>query len=107
MAKVYVVQETVGKNLLPATKYGELKALLPMGQISFSPGPSIFRLRKKLSTYCDKDYLLLVGDPVAIALAAMIASKINHGNVNFLKWDRQEKKYFPINVNINRKLTDV
>jgi hypothetical protein len=103
---VYVVQETLGKNLLSAEEYGELKVLLPSGQITLSPGPSVFRLRKKLTDYNDNDYLLLIGDPIAIALAAMVAASVNQGKVNFLKWDKQERKYFPVKADINRKLSD-
>jgi hypothetical protein len=103
---VYVVQEVMGKNLLPAAEYGELAVLLPEGQITLSPGPSVFRLRKKLHDYCDNDYLLLIGDPIAIALAAMVAASINQGKVNFLKWDKQERKYFPVKADLNRKLSD-
>jgi hypothetical protein len=103
---VYVVQETLGKNLLSAVEYGELKVLLPSGQITLSPGPSVFRLRKKLTDFNDDDYLLLIGDPIAIALAAMVAASINQGKVNFLKWDKQERKYFPVKSDLNRKLSD-
>jgi len=106
MAKVYVVQETLGKNLLSASEYGELEVLLPQGQITLSPGPSIFRLRKKLTDFNDDDYLLLIGDPIAIALAAMVAASINQGKVNFLKWDKQERKYFPVKSDLHRKLSD-
>jgi hypothetical protein len=103
---VYVIQETEGKNLLPAQEYGELKALLPSGQITLSPGPSIYRLRQRLQSFADDDYLLLVGDPIAIALAAMVAGSMNNGRINFLKWDRQEKRYYSVKVDINRKLSD-
>ena len=42
-------------------------------------------MRKKLENYCDDDYLIAMGDPVAIAIAAMVASDINQGKVNILK----------------------
>jgi hypothetical protein len=106
MGTVYVIQETIGRNILPASEYGQLDVLLPPGQITLSPGPSIFRLRKKLKDYCDEDYLLLIGDPIAIALASMVAASVNQGKVNFLKWDKQEQKYFPVKSDLNRKLSD-
>jgi len=102
---VYVTQEVQGKNLFPAKEFGELKVLLPEGQIALSPGPSIYRLRQKLLTYCDDDYLVLIGDPVACALAAMVAASFNNGKVNFLKWDRQHKGYMPIKADINQTLS--
>lgn len=97
---VFVVQEQEGKNLLPATKYGEIDVLLPPGQIAFSSQPVIFALNHKLQFFQDMDYLLLIGDPVLIGLASSIAAKFNNGKVKYLKWDKQEKTYFPIETDI-------
>ena len=33
-SKVYVVQEAANRNLLPANSYGEIKVLLPPGQVA-------------------------------------------------------------------------
>jgi hypothetical protein len=103
---VYVVQEVNGRNILPAQKFGKIDVLLPQGQIAFLPGPSIYKLNQKLKDFSDEDYLLLIGDPVAIALCAMVASSYNNGKVKFLKWDRQEGQYIEIESNIYRRLTD-
>tara|TARA_Y100001951_G_scaffold30885_1_gene24147 strand:- start:12 stop:329 length:318 start_codon:yes stop_codon:yes gene_type:complete len=97
---VYVVQEVQKFNVLPAGKYGELSLLLPPGQITLSSGPTINRLRHKLRDFTDMDYLLLIGDPLAIGLAVAIASNANRGKVKLLKWDRQEKQYYPLSVNL-------
>jgi hypothetical protein len=106
MATVFVVQDPIGKNILAAQGYGQLEMLLPAGQITLSPGPSVFKLRKKLQHYCDDDYLLLIGDPIAIALAAMVAASMNQGKVNFLKWDKQERRYLAVKSDLNRRLSD-
>ncbi len=47
------------------------------------------------------DYLLMIGDPAAIALASAVAADIGQGNLRLLKWDKQERKYFVINANLN------
>ena len=71
---VYILQE-MGKNFRSAEKYGDLKVILPNNRnIILSSGPVAHRLRKELSTFCDDDYLLLIGDPAIIALAGAIAS---------------------------------
>ena len=101
MATVYVVQEVNGINVMSATIFGELKLLLPAGQIALSAGPTVSRLRKGLKDFTNEDYLLLVGDPAAIGIATAVAATLNQGKVNLLKWDRQERKYFPISVNIH------
>ena len=105
---VYVLQELPGTrigrpkyNIIGAQKYGKLKVLLKENaQIVLSPGPVIFELRRLLKNYTSKDYLLLSGDPAIIGLACTIASDINNGRFNLLKWDRQEKVYYPLEINI-------
>ena len=108
---VYVIQElpgtSVGRpkfNIMGALKYGKLKVLLKENtQIVLSPGPIVFELRRLLKNYTSQDYLLLSGDPAVILLAGMIASDINNGKVNVLKWDRQEKVYYPLEINLNER----
>ena len=108
---VYVVQEVPGTkigspkiNIMGAAKYGELKILLPeLSQIIFSPGPLIFKLRKLLKNFQPEDYLLLTGDPAIIGVACSIVSDITNGRYNLLKWDRQERQYYPIKINLYEK----
>tara|TARA_R100000687_G_scaffold48547_1_gene38775 strand:- start:275 stop:592 length:318 start_codon:yes stop_codon:yes gene_type:complete len=103
---VYVVQEVPKFNVLPARKYGELELMLPPGQITLSAGPTVNRLKHKLRNFTDMDYLLLIGDPLAIGLAVAIASNANRGKARLLKWDRQEKQYYPLNVNLYGDIND-
>ncbi len=101
---VYVVQEQNGKNLLPARKYGEISTLLPPGQqVTFSAGQVVRQLDVKLSNFSDSDYLLLIGDPVAIGISVAIAAKWNNGKVKLLKWDKQECMYYPVSLNLYEK----
>ena len=108
---VYVIQEIPGTkegrpkiNILGAAEYGTFKFLLPeLSQIIFSPGPLIFKLREKLKNFCKEDYLLLTGDPAIIGVACSIVSDITNGKYNLLKWDKQEKKYYPIEINLYEK----
>ena len=108
---VYVIQEIPGTrdgkpriNIIGAADYGDLKFLLPeLSQIIFSPGPLIFKLRKALKNYTSEDYLLLTGDPAIIGVACSIVSDITNGKYKLLKWDKQEKKYYPITINLYEK----
>ena len=80
---------------------GDLKVLLPDNkQIVLSSGPLTHKLKKELSTFCDDDYLLLIGDPAIIALAGAIASEMNRGKFKVLKWDRDEKKYYDLEIDL-------
>ena len=108
---VYVIQEIPGTqagnpkiNIICASQYGRFKFLLPeFSQIIFSPGPLIFKLRKSLKDYREKDFLLLTGDPAIIGVACSIVSDITNGKYNLLKWDKQERKYYPITINLYEK----
>ena len=98
---VYVIQEIAGTrdgrpkiNILGAAEYGSFRFLLPeLSQMIFSPGPLIFKLRKGLKDFNEKDYLLLTGDPAIIGVACSIVSDITNGKYKLLKWDKQERKY--------------
>ena len=111
LSTVYVIQEIAGtrdgkpkKNILGAAEYGVFKFLLPeLSQIIFSPGPLIFKLRKGLKDFNEKDYLLLTGDPAIIGVACSIVSDITNGKFKLLKWDKQERKYYPIEINLYEK----
>ena len=108
---VYILQELPGTkagspkiNIMSASKYGEFKFLLPeFSQMIFSPGPLIFKLRKSLKDFKEGDYLLLTGDPAIIGVACSIVSDITNGKYNLLKWDKQERKYYPIEINLYEK----
>tara|TARA_R110000868_G_scaffold86362_1_gene242312 strand:+ start:146 stop:421 length:276 start_codon:yes stop_codon:yes gene_type:complete len=81
--------------------YGKMEVLLPSNtQIAFSTVPAIRRLRNKLREYGNNDFLLLTGDPVAIGLACSIAALYNAGRYTALKWDRREKVYIPVRIDI-------
>ena len=108
---VYVIQEIAGTragnpkiNIMGAANYGQFKFLLPeFSQMIFSPGPLIYKLSQGLKNFKVEDYLLLTGDPAIIGVACSIVSDITGGKYNLLKWDKQEKKYYPIEINLYEK----
>jgi hypothetical protein len=70
-------------------------------QVVMSPQPTIRKLRNLLKDFKDNDYLLLVGDPALIGLTCSVVSTISNGRYNMLKYDRIERDYFPIRVDIH------
>ena len=108
---VYVIQKIAGTqagnpkiNIVGAQKYGQFKFLLPeFSQMIFSPGPLVFKLRQGLKDFKKGDHLLLTGDPALIGVACSIVSDITNGKYNILKWDKQEKQYYPIEINLYEK----
>ena len=105
---VYLIQDVPGTkagapkiNIIGATQFGQLKVLLPENsQIILSPNYVITTLRQKLKEYTTKDYLLLTGDPAIIGVACSIVSDITNGKYNLLKWDKQERRYSPVEINL-------
>ena len=108
---VYVIQHIAGTqagnpkiNIIGAQKYGNFKFLLPeFSQMIFSPGPLVYKLRQGLKDFKKEDHLLLTGDPALIGVACSIVSDITNGKYNLLKWDKQERKYYPISINLYEK----
>ena len=105
---VWVVQEIAGTregrpkfNIMGASEYGNLKFLLDeRSQMIFSPGPLIFKLKNLVKHFKPTDYLLLTGDPAIIGVVCCLISETTNGRFNLLKWDRQEKRYYPIEVDV-------
>ena len=108
---VYVIQDIPGTkqgapkiNIIGATQFGKLQVLLPENsQIILSPTYVITTLRQKLNDYNPKDYLLLTGDPAIIGVACSIVSDITNGKYNLLKWDKQERRYYPVEIDLYNK----
>ena len=105
---VYVVQEIAGTregrpkfNIMGAAEYGKLKFLLDeRSQMIFSPGPLIFKLKTLVKDFKPTDYLLLTGDPAIIGVVCSLVSEQTNGRYNLLKWDIQEKRYYPIEIDL-------
>ena len=108
---VYVIQDVPGTkigapkiNIIGATQFGQLKVLLPENsQIILSPSYVISTLRSKLKNYTSDDYLLLTGDPAIIGVACSIVSDTTNGKYNLLKWDKQERRYYPVEIDLYKK----
>lgn len=103
MAKVYVVQDDGSKNFAPALALGSIEVLcirdLPLFH---DPTHELQHMARKLSAFLPEDHLLLTGDPCLIGAAMHYVAQINNGVVPALKWDKQQKTYFPIILNFNR-----
>lgn len=87
-------------NLAPARRFGELVHLLPAGQLPDDPRPSVEALQRGLAAIRPTDYLLLVGDPRAIAWASAIAADNLDGELRLLQWYRSDGNYRLITCNV-------
>lgn len=101
---VYVVQEAPGRNVLGARTFGNIEVLIPANAPSvLSMGPLTRDLKRKLKNFSDADYLILMGNPAAIGAAVAVAADANLGRVKMLVWDRQERTYYPTQLDLHEK----
>ena len=104
MPTVYVVSETLQHNIASALDYGQIETILPPNaQIAFSVMPTVRRIQRKLDKFTDADYLLLIGDPSAIGICCAVAAFKNNGKFKCLKWDKRERRYIPLEVDLYKK----
>lgn len=111
MSRVFITQNPMRRNahqqlvhkydLTPAREYGNLVVLLSAGPVLIDPEYAVKKLREQLNDFRHDDWLLCLGDPVAIAAASAIVAEVNDGVIPVLVWDRQVTKYLAIKVDTN------
>ena len=91
MPKVYIIQDAPGKNLEPAKDHGSVVVMLTGKETA---DEALERLEHYLKDFQFEDYLLLVGNPVNIALASILVWELSTlRTINLLVWDREYYKY--------------
>jgi len=110
-SRVYLVQRPTARNpvtgiyedkfdLRPALRYGEIIELLRPGNIRPDHDRIMETLLHQMRDFTSQDYLLALGDPVAMCAAACIALDVCGGRLQMLKWDRHNKSYLPYTINL-------
>lgn len=89
------------KDLSPAEAWGTLVHVLPPGRVTSDPRPVLEIIEKALEDITFDDYLLLTGYPEYIAMAGAVASRNLDGQLRLLKWNRRERVYAPIELNLS------
>jgi len=79
-----------------ASKWGVLRYLLGPTASPFNPSSVLAEMSEKLSSFCDDDFLVLVGNPALIGAATAIAANRNSGRVRCLQWSGRQSDYAPI-----------
>jgi len=110
MAVVYAVQNPHWRN--PRTKiyepkydlssceeYGKVSFILDPNTRTEDPDSVVRACADRMETFCEDDFVLLIGNPVLIALVAIEASE--HADVlTFLQWDGRKQSYTPITADL-------
>lgn len=93
-------------DLTPAAEHGELKFLLPPGNIYRDKlEGALMHLGQALEDYGPDDHILAIGDPVAIAAAVMVASAKTGGRISLLKFNKRTTSYEAFEVNVAWAIT--
>lgn len=98
---VYVVQDRADKNITPALAYGKFRFILDPNTTTNMPARIIWQLQNGLNEFTSEDHLLLIGDPLLIGLTTAMAIKnVKGDSIRLLKWDRQEKCYLEVVIEV-------
>jgi hypothetical protein len=118
--RVFVVQEPLvfrhGKlkpkiDLSPANEFGKIVFLLDWSDTKdlIDTDKIIWMLRDRFAEheFGPEDYVLLIGDWTAMALAVTIALEETDGQIRCLQWDRKDGEYKVINIDLDAPPPDV
>lgn len=109
MKRVFVTQSPMRRDkdtgdlrqvhdVSPAAEYGSIEVLVPGGPVVLSTQHLVTTLKDKLRDFGDNDYLLCLGDPAVMTIAATLCARVNGGKYTLLIWDRHTAKYLPVPV---------
>lgn len=102
MPKVFLPQspDSLSVNILPAAQFGDFVVCWQGHQLLTNTAWCIQQVRHAMKDATPHDYLLCIGDPSVIAICAIVFSQITGGRINILKWDRQEKEYYCVVIDV-------
>jgi hypothetical protein len=113
-ARVFAVHQPTGRDgatgairptmdLSPATEWGELRFILREFENPFTNiDATLAEVRRVLTDegFCSDDWLLLVGNPVLIAVVATVAAELT-GSLRVLQWNRSAHGYAPVELQLS------
>src|SRR6266550_2638775 len=88
-------------DMLQLLDFGSVEVLLEPGeQVTFNSASTVRRIASKMLNYRPQDFVVAAGDPVAIMIVGSYAAACTGGIFNILKWDRMERRYFKVPINL-------
>lgn len=98
--KVFIPQERSEFDLTPALEWGELVVLNHGGDVYHDASGMIREMKQKLANITSNDFILMIGDPIAIGAAVATAAGLLDGTVKCLKWSRRNRRYLVIEMRL-------
>lgn len=103
---VFVLQKDDKKDFSAAEKFGDLQFLWGVRRGIYPDNADtrvdtmVSTARKALEKFdVEKDYLLLVGDPIGISIVSALLGEMSD-TIPVLKWDGQAQQYYPVTINL-------
>jgi len=75
-----------------AKEFGEIVVMLPPEASRLDTDNIVQLLKAAMADYDKDDYILALGDPLVLAIAASIADRAS-SPLRLLRWDRQTRRY--------------
>jgi len=114
MSRVFVVHQPTGRDRLtgaikptmdlsPAREFGELRFILREWENPFSDiAATVAEVQRVLrgEGFDERDFLLLVGNPVLIGIVAAEAAYLTYGSLRMLQWNRSEHCYQAVSAQL-------
>jgi hypothetical protein len=89
-----------GVDLSPAAKFGKLQVLLPPEGYRLPDIEMTDAVREGMQSCGPLDWLVAIGSPSILAVAACIAAKQTGGLLRLLTWDKRANDYLPFEVRV-------
>ena len=95
MAKVFITQQSPTHDFSQAEDFGKLVPIWAPGQQAWGDTAQLVLMaRRVLAEFNpDEDFLLPIGDPALMCIAAAEASFVTEGLFKILKWDKRTGQY--------------
>lgn len=88
-------------NFSEAKKFGDIRIVLQASCNTLeNPDQIVESLHDELCDFTAQDYLLPLGNPALIGWATTVATYYAGGAVTILSWDRHNKQYRPVTVEL-------
>lgn len=114
MPKVFVIHQPAVRDhftsnmrpqhdLSPALRYGQIIDVLPPGSITQDTNVLTSQIEKRFKeeNFSEGDFIIAMGDPIAIVAGALVAARMS-ATVRLLKWDRRMQGYLPCEINVKK-----
>jgi hypothetical protein len=91
-------------DLSPAEEYGKIHFLLSWNDTKdLDASALLWMIRDRLNeqVFTRGDYILMTGDWTAMALTVHLALEATEGYVQCLQWDKRERKYHIVEIDMN------